>query len=91
MADEGPERMARFKLLLPANPAEDDDLRLAVEFLDIRINVKWSHRNQHEVIHLLRNFAEPLLRKCSHDYQQALAATEIDGDLAALFPEDEAE
>ena len=90
MADEPePDRMAKYKLLLPHNPAKSDVMYLTVDFLDIKISMRWSHHNQHEVIHLLKTFAEPLMKKCGLDFEQALAATQIDGDLAALFPEDE--
>lgn len=92
MADEPEQdRMARFRLLLPEDPAKSDVLHLTVDFLDIKINLRWTHHNQHEILHLMREFGPGLIRRCGYDYEQALGATQIEADLSALFPEDEAE
>lgn len=93
MAEEqDPDRMARFRLLLPKEPLEDDTLHMTVDFLDIRINVRWRHSQHHELINLLKpEYADPLLRKASLEFLTALGAAQVDADLGALFPEGESE
>ncbi len=92
MADDAndPERMARFRLVLPDDPAGSDMLRLEFNFLDIKLRLLWPDSQRNEVLNLLEH-ARPMLAKCHMEYEVAKEATEIDRDLNQLFPDEEVE
>lgn len=89
MADNQPDpersRNARFKILIHEDP-DNDQMVLYVDFRHVHVRLMWKDGERQDVEDLLAQGAW-FLERGHLEYEVHKNATQIDGDLAGLFPE----
>lgn len=87
--DPDKSRNARFKLLIHEDP-NNDSLVLYVDFRSVHVRVMWKDSERQDVEDLLAQ-GTWFLERGHLEYEVQRSAAQIDGDLGALFPDDEEE
>lgn len=86
MGEEDPNRHARYQIMVPADPT-DDEVQIRLDYRDVSVRAKWRDSKRADFLDLLAQ-AGWFIDRAHLEYEVHRQAGEIDGDLNNLFPED---